>query len=861
MLNRFYVLAFVLLSIFSGGQARAAATFTVGFTVAGLTPNSGLVLQNGSDIVPISAAGTGSFPTALPNGASYNVTVAQVPGNPVQYCTVTGGSGTINNANVTAPRITCAVRYGRFAYTTGTCPDSCANSEDNAISIFGLTASGQWRHRGYTVTTGTATAVRVAPSQQWVYVTTSPAKQLTSNGSIFVSQGTLTGYMVDGTTGRLTPINSVTTDAGPTAMEFDPQGKFLFLASAAAEFDSTNGHSDVDSIESLTIDPRSGSLTDTAFLQLDPSLGQLRKIVVDPTGHYLYAIFASDGLAAPNGSISSFSIDPSTGALTAGPTLARPSTQLPNDLMFDPAGHFLYVVDESGDVGDVATYQVNASSGALTLVSSVSAGTSPLNTPTSIAIDPASQFAYVLNSSAGAPTSFDFNVVSVFSIDKASGALTAIANQGVSSTLQLAGLAMDPSGNFLDIASASPLSATANGTSMGNSFEITTFPISRGNGQLTGQTNSNGLLLPSNTVETRGAQRAIDLTHLALTRSSSPAAPIGKFVFSADALTDDITTYAINSSSGALTTQTTTLTTAAVSLMATDVFGQTAYVTANASNTMFNFSINPTNGALSLLGSATGQTQPNALAVDPSGRFAYTGLGSQIQVFKGAQTIAEAQTSTADTCTPNTCGTIDALTVDPTGRLLFAANPATQTISAFRIDPSLGTLTEIGVTSTAEHPFVLSPDPTGRFIYSLDAVKGVLTQYAISPSGSLTSVGAPLNFDGGPSNISANALAMAIDPSGRFAYVAQQVGDNTVLPFTLDPLTGAPTMISGGAVSQATAVSLSIDPSGKFLYVPDENTNTVSTWRINPSTGVLTSVGSTSSGRFPVTVVTTGTTP
>jgi 6-phosphogluconolactonase len=63
-------------------------------------------------------------------------------------------------------------------------------------------------------------------------------------------------------------------------------------------------------------------------------------------------------------------------------------------------------------------YTINATTGALTSTGTIAAGQSP----TSIAIHPSGNFAYVTNSMS--------NDISIYSIDPATGALTLIATIG-----------------------------------------------------------------------------------------------------------------------------------------------------------------------------------------------------------------------------------------------------------------------------------------------------------------------------------------------------------------------------------------------------------------------------------------------
>ncbi len=102
----------------------AAAEYTIGGTVSGLSA-SGLVLtNNGGDSLSVSSgATTFTFATALTSGASYAVAVASQPSG--QTCTVASGGGTVGTGNVTSVGVTCTANQ----YTVGG-------------SVSGLTGSG-----------------------------------------------------------------------------------------------------------------------------------------------------------------------------------------------------------------------------------------------------------------------------------------------------------------------------------------------------------------------------------------------------------------------------------------------------------------------------------------------------------------------------------------------------------------------------------------------------------------------------------------------------------------------------------------------------------------------------------------------
>jgi 6-phosphogluconolactonase len=88
------------------------ATYTVGGVVTGLA-GPGLVLSSsfGGDLA-ISASGSFTFSTRVPDGGSFEVVVKTQPkSSPAQYCQIANNVGVITAANVTFVAVTCAKGY------------------------------------------------------------------------------------------------------------------------------------------------------------------------------------------------------------------------------------------------------------------------------------------------------------------------------------------------------------------------------------------------------------------------------------------------------------------------------------------------------------------------------------------------------------------------------------------------------------------------------------------------------------------------------------------------------------------------------------------------------------------------------
>lgn len=98
-----------------------ARTYSVGGSVVGLNSVSGpqglALTNNGRDSVGISASGAFSFPTPLPGGSPYSVTIASQPSG--QTCTVVGGAGRVDVADIRSIAVQCVAGAWRSRVLAG----------------------------------------------------------------------------------------------------------------------------------------------------------------------------------------------------------------------------------------------------------------------------------------------------------------------------------------------------------------------------------------------------------------------------------------------------------------------------------------------------------------------------------------------------------------------------------------------------------------------------------------------------------------------------------------------------------------------------------------------------------------------
>jgi 6-phosphogluconolactonase (cycloisomerase 2 family) len=189
----------------------------------------------------------------------------------------------------------------------------------------------------------------------------------------------------------------------------------------------------------------------------------------------------------------------------------------------------------------------------------------------------------------------------------------------------------------------------------------------------------------------------------------------------------------------------------------------------------------------------------------------------------------------------------EAVAADPRGRFLYVTlnkftAPVETLVRAFRVDAASGALTPIGSPlPTGLTPVALAVDPRGRFVYvasNANGQAGAVWAYVIhQSSGALTGVpGSPFAAGDGPSWVAA-------DPTGRFLYVANSTG-SSISGFAIDDTTGMLAPLPGSPYAVPFPAALAIEPGGRFLYVSGGAQPTARAFAIDPTTGALAAIGS-----------------
>jgi 6-phosphogluconolactonase len=152
-------------------------------------------------------------------------------------------------------------------------------------------------------------------------------------------------------------------------------------------------------------------------------------------------------------------------------------------------------------------------------------------------------------------------------------------------------------------------------------------------------------------------------------------------------------------------------------------------------------------------------------------------------------------------------------------------------------------------------PWSLAVHPSGKFVYV--ANEGGFTPTSVSMYAIDTTTGV-LGLIGTVA-VGGRAIAVAVDPSGKFAYVTDGGQDSNgskgtnVSMYSIDATTGVLTSI-GTITAGLSPSSLAVHPSGKFVYVVNNDSNDISTYTLNLTTGGLVSIGTLVATAGPIVI-------
>ncbi len=686
------------------------------------------------------------------------------------------GAVTISTSASTVPQVisltgvsSAAANTARYAYAL----EYSAHTSGMVVAYAMNPTTGVLRALESVQLPSTNYGITVHPSNKFLYI---------PNGSEILAYTIGTNGMLQTVTGS--PFNL----PGGSTLKFLPNGNFGY----------TNG-----GVE-YSVNTTTGALTQLGTA----TVGNIPyDAALSPSGGFLYILNYGDG------TISAFTVNQTTGALTAvagSPFLV--GDIFPAAAVVSPKGNFLFVANFSANnAGSISVFTINATTGVLTPVTgSPFTGSGPAN---GITIDPTGNFLYVAA-----------NGVDAYTVNQTTGALTAVTGAPYTTPAAPFGVTVDPTGKFLYA------SIFGNLTTLQTAPDLITYSVNT----------TTGALKQLSTQGVDGNQGEA----LAIATGTKAVTYTPKFAYVTNEVDKTISEYTINDSTGALT--------AVSGSPISDTNGPQTVVstpsgafvyTANSNHSVSEYSVNATTGALKLVSGSpiTGFGGVYALAVDPTSSYLLVvdGPNQLIDTYTISPTTG-ALTFLSSAATPNKLS--QALTFDPTGAVVDFIS--SNSVDYYRVNA--GALVGLGGVPSSNPPLAVASDLSSQYAFVTDANANTISTYAMPFINLLSSVGT--------GNV---PTAIVAEPSGKYVYVAN-LDDGTVSAYSVANATGALTEIGTAIAAAAGTNSLSVSNDGKYLYAVDGGAGIVSIFKIG-STGSLTASGTATTGNGPSSITTTGT--
>jgi 6-phosphogluconolactonase len=319
-----------------------------------------------------------------------------------------------------------------------------------------------------------------------------------------------------------------------------------------------------------------------------------------------------------------------------------------------------------------------------------------------------------------------------------------------------------------------------------------------------------------------------------------PASP--RFAFVANAQDQSVSTYVVEPDSGRL--RWLNRTGIPLGVLGVDVHpSQTYLYTTSGANSWIQAHVIGENGSLTAVGPLVDSFASQSVSFHPSGRYAYATGGLIYQYTVGTD-------GALTKMTPERVNTrASRIAVDPIGRALYSVSFESGSCNCVR-QHAIGADGALSAMSVPELPAGTNPravavHPSGRYAYVANYTSGTVSQYAIGAGGALAPLSTPsVGAEGG-------LIEISIEPSGRYAYVLSQNFNGKVFQFAIGTNgTLSPMVPPSVPTASNNPFTLAVDPLGQYAYVVNQNNDSISQYQIG-SDGRLAALAPSQIATYP----------
>ncbi len=226
---------------------------------------------------------------------------------------------------------------------------------------------------------------------------------------------------------------------------------------------------------------------------------------------------------------------------------------------------------------------------------------------------------------------------------------------------------------------------------------------------------------------------------------------------------------------------------------------------------LYGFSIDPSSGALSAITGSPYVVAGDSITADPTGRFLFAGEPAGIHVF-GINSDGSLAEATGSPFSNNGIMPTQLVT-DGAGKYLYAL--AGNTVTEFSYDQTTGALTMVGTLVPGLS--MIASEKSGKYILGITGATAEVHIFGIGSTGALT------ELSNSPSLTIDAPVYLAVDPDGTYVYTFNQTSFGASAP--LLPMEGY-TLESNGSLTALTTSPFTdlnaaigiFDQSGEFMF-------------------------------------------
>lgn len=624
----------------------------------------------------------------------------------------------------------------------------------------------------------------------------------------------LSQYRVNPKTGALRHNDHLSIIKYPVALAVHPSGRFVLTVIKTG-----------DKVAVHRVDPLSGRLVEVPGSPFSVGAKSPYSISIHPSGRFVY-------VAARWGGVVAFAMDEQSGVLTlvkGSPFAAQKRTR---SVKVHPSGRFVYAVNAYSN--SISAYHVNEETGALSPVLGTPFSTGEAGVlapelmhimdappeaggaPYRLEIHPSGHFIYVTNWMGAS--------LSVFAVNKQTGALTPLSDSPVKVGGRPYGVAVHPSGRFVYVTSW-------------DSAAVWGYAVDLESGRL--------MPLPTSPFLTYGG----DPISMAFNKAGTQA-------YVANVNSNSLTQFSVDAASGTLSLVETLRTRyEPFDIVLQENGGASAlaprlsYRVDHEHGQLRVMRADVESGDFTVLGRIALPLGFTTAVVESLGRYVYVGLGPD----PASKITAPAKGRLAVYRINPAGGSLDLLpdmpypldfvparlALDTSDQFLYSIDPNRDDLQVFAVNPDSGVLGVVHVQPpiTGRKPVAIALDPASRFSFVANAGDNTVSVFTHRREGSPAFY--PIYQQDSRYPVGNDPSALAVDPTGKYLFVTNR-GDNSLSMFNIHFHDGRLETMQGTPIpTGASPVAVAVHPDGEWVLVANREGGDISIYHLNALSGEL----------------------